>query len=323
MRILCVVLMLLVSAGCTAGGTGVGAPAGPRGPEASVSTAAASEVVGYLDGVAVRTRDLEPLLIEAAGGEVLRELVLTRALERELDAANLSVGEADLEAERARLRGSLSDDPGEAAELLAALRRRRGLGTQRFENLIWRSAALRKLVGDDGTADPQELAAAKRILGGPRVRARLIVVPDAAEAQRIRQSLPAPGDDAARLAFAEAAMASSTDPSAARGGLLAPIHPEDPSYPANLRRTLARLAPGEISDVIALDEQFALIRVERIEPASATPDDASVVAQLQARRERLAMQALANELLGGAEVTILSPPLRRSYRASAAPGRSR
>ena len=320
-----------VASGSVADGTGgasrVGGVAGVAGP-------ATDPVVAYIRGAAVAMDDLRGPLLEAAGAEVFRELVIERAVDDRLAAAGVRLGGADIARELDLLSASLSPDADTAARLLRELRQRRGLGDDRFDRMLRRSAGLRKLVADDIRVTDAEVAVATRLLSGPRVEARLITLPDLASAKRVRAGLvkrsvgvdhsDARAAEAARArgrqAFAEAAMQHSTDASAARGGLLAPVHPEDPSYPAAIRRTLANLPPGAISEPIALDPGFGLLRVDRVLPGRAAPPESDVRAEVRRRSERVAMQRLAEELLDAAEVTVVDPDLGRAWRSATRPG---
>lgn len=303
---LLLVAVLIHAVGCQYRGGGVSLE---EAVDVAIDDAPAPAVVAYVRGKPVTRAELMAPLVEAAGAEVFSELVLEAAVADRLEARGLAVTPEDLEAQRQILLGELSSDPNQAQQLLSALRRRRGLGPERFERLLRRTAGLRKLVEGNVEVTDAEVRVARRILYGPRVSARLIVVETVAEAERLRREL----DGATADAFAQAATARSTDDSSTRGGLLAPVHPEDPSYPAVVRRTLGNLAPGELSDVVAVDNGYALIRVEAIVPGRAGGDDVDDEAlrlQIRRRSERLAMQQLAAELVNDAEVRVLDPGLK-------------
>ena len=85
--------------------------------------------------------------------------------------------EADLAAEEAIIRQSLSEDEDVAARLLADLRERRGLGPVRFAALLKRNAGLRRLVEDQVTVTEPAVRQAYRLAHGPAARVRLIVMP--------------------------------------------------------------------------------------------------------------------------------------------------
>lgn len=285
-------------------------------PEAAPKQAAApagadARPLAYVAGEAITSRDLLGPLTEAAGGEVLVELTLDKLIRRRLADRGIELTPAMLESERQRVLDSLSDDPDEAAELLRRLRERRGLGEQRFTLLLRRNAGLRKLIGDvEVTSEAVRQAYALEY--GPKYRARLITTGTLAEAAELRKRAVA-GES-----FSELAAEHSTDASRARGGLLAPISPADPSYPAPVREALKELAEtdAEISEVLALGGQYALLKLERkIDSRDVELADAreQLTARAQTRLERLRMERLARELLSEARVVVLDPALDQSW----------
>jgi len=265
------------------------------------------EVLAYVGGRAVRSGEVWPSLVEAAGGEVLGEVVLGRLLDRRLQQAGLEVTDAAIAAERAIVSRTLADDPDQAARLLNELRQRRGLGTHRFAALLRRNAGLRMLIADRITVTDAAVAQAYRLRYGPSSRVRLIVTPSLQQAQRLRQRA------AEGQAFGELAALHSTDPSAAQGGLLSPIRPDDTSYPSAMRSALARLDVGQVSPPIALDGGFALIQLEeKIAGLAVELDDVkeALAHDVRRRAERVLMQQVARELLSAAEVVVLDPALK-------------
>ncbi len=273
-------------------------------------TADRSAVVAYVDGTAIRRSALWPGLVEAAGQTVLDEVVLDRLLTERFAAQGRTLTGADVAAELSALSESLSDDPDEAARLLNELRRRRGLGDDRFDRLLRRNAMLRQLVADEvAVSDAQ----AQRLYDrryGPRYRVRLFTADSARAAQRLRARALA-GEP-----FGELAARHSTDASAAQGGLLSPISPLDPTYPQAVRDALPKLDPATergLSPVIALEGGFAVLKLEEVQEAQAVPfEEVKENLRRAARRqgERLRMEQLANALREGADVLVLDPALK-------------
>src|SRR5690606_18565950 len=109
-------------------------------------------------GTSVSWERVQPLLAEAAGGFVLEEIALEMMLEAEMRQHGLSLTDAMLERERLLIREAMAADdaartPDEVQRLLDGVRRRRGLGEQRYEALVRRSAMLRALVQDRVSVD--------------------------------------------------------------------------------------------------------------------------------------------------------------------------
>ena len=292
-------------------------------PTTKPDAASESQPVAYVDGRPVRRDAMFRPLVEAAGGRVLTELVLERVIEDRLEASGMTLNDADIRRERQRIGLTLdAENEDQAARLLRELRRQRGLGEARFEGLLRRNAGLRKLVADQVEVTEQSLRQAYERRYGIRYRARVLTVSRFDKASRLRRQL-ATGE----ARFADLAARHSTDASADRGGLLAPISPADPNYPESIRNALRRLAEGgasgtqpnatRLSEVIALDDGFALLRLEeKIEPEPV--EFADVKGELQ-RSVRLAleqrlMRQLARRLLSEADVVVLNPALGESWR---------
>jgi len=267
--------------------------------------------IAYINSHAVTDRDLLGPLMEAAGGQVLSELVLDRQIEQELQRRGLELTPAMLEQEKARMLATLSADPDEAARLLSEMRARRGLGDRRFDSLLHRNAGLRLLVQDRVEVPPALVFEAYELRYGPRYRVRILMTPTLAEAGRLHAKAKA-GEP-----FGELAARHSTDPSAAQGGLLSPISPADPSYPKALRDALKSMAAGEVSDLIAVDGGFIIMKLEEILPAE--PISFMDVRQELEQAVRLdiesrLMQQAARTMLAEAKVVVLDPVLAQSWR---------
>jgi len=267
-----------------------------------VNEDSAQRPLAYLHGRPVRTSDLLPALLEAAGTTVLADHVLDMQLAQALKKRGLAVTQAMADREEAILLASLSADADEAARLLNELKDRRGLGGSRHKALLTRNAALRALVTDQAAAKPETINVLYRLRHGPSVRIRLLVTATAQEAQAMRAR------SVAGEAFGELAAEHSIDPSASTGGLLSTISLADPSYPVVIRDTAAQLPIDGISPVIALDNAFAIIQTVQKTPADGTPLE-SVKADLAQRAmlddERRLMDDLARSLLSQAELVPL------------------
>ncbi len=304
--------MLLLLGGCTA------EPGILDALEPAPTSGAPGGIVAFIDGEAIRTDEVLPHLLEAAGGAVLEERILDRALKTIADARGVRISPADLDAERMRLvrtiQGETLDDE-RVARLIEALRTDRGLGPRRFEALVRRNALLRALVRDEIEIGEDEIRRAFAIVFGERIAARLIVVPDERLALEIRHRLNASDEDLTTR-FSEEARRLSIHPSGDVGGKIEPISPVDPGVPEVLRLALADAEPGTITPVLGLDGGYAIALVERRLPAEATTLEAQrprLMRVLRTRREREAMNELARRLLERARVQILDRSLEWSW----------
>ena len=118
-------------------------------------------------------------------------------------------------------------------------------------------------------------------------------------------------------------MEVSTDASASRGGLLAPMSRLDPSYPAAIRQAVWALdGAGELSDPIMLTNGYAIVQLVReIEAAREADADAPPGANraelerlVRLSQERILMDQLARRLMAGVSVTIFDDSLQDSWQ---------
>lgn len=289
--------------------------AAPLAPPTQQATVAAVPLA-YVNGQTVTLGMIQPALLELAGGQVLGEAVVDAMLAQRLSQAGLTLTPQAIETEKALLVETLEpQNEDEATLLLREIRRRRGLGDTRFLNLLRRNAMMRLLVQHQVNVTDDELRQAYRLHYGETYHARVLTVSTLAEASRLRALLTEGKAD-----FADLAVKRSTDPSAIQGGLLPPISPVDPAFPQVIRDTLVRLdqAGQKLSDVVALDNGYALIHLER----KTVPDHVEfadvkerLAEQVRRSAERVLMQQLARELLAEATVVVLDPALDASWQA--------
>ncbi len=278
------------------------------GTSAAAST---DRYLAYVNGQSVTVSDLRLYLLEASGGKVLAEHVLDAQLAQELADRNLTVQPQQLKAERQILAQVLDPDPDQAQRLLDELRQQRGLGETRFSQLLRRNASLRLLVQDEVEISPAAIELAYQLEYGPRFEARLIVVDSLALASDLVGRARTGKAD-----FVDLAIAHSTDSSRAQGGLLPPISPADATFPAAVRQTLGKLAVGQVSDAVALDRGFAILKLER--KINARPirfDEVEQQLALGVRRqvEQILMRRKARTIISQAHVVILDPALNQSW----------
>lgn len=298
-----------------------GGPGNPSVSATSTNTAASTDrpgeanrggVAAIIDGQTVSHAQLRPLLVEAVGGEVLAELVLDRKIDAALKQAGLAVGAGDMQAEKRKLMRRLSDDRDRATKMLAELRQRRGLGDRRFNMLLKRNAGLRKLVADEVQVTEAMVREQYLIAFGPRYSARMILCPNLVDANRALKRVRA-GED-----FIAVAIDMSTDRSKNQGGLLPDISQYDTTFPAAIRQTVAGLEnPGAISEPVALDGGFAILKLEGVIPGNEANWDQVKDAYTEAvtlRAQAAAMQRRVRVMLESASVTVLDSDLGDSWK---------
>jgi PPIC-type PPIASE domain len=305
------ILTTLLLAGCEIMPPGSDQP-GPTDTPQAVSHPQAASPVAYINGKAITDRDLKAPLVEAAGGTVLSELVLDRMIRERLERVSLTLTPEMIEREKSHMLATLSADPDDAVRLLEAMRTRRGLGDQRFESMLYRNAGLRLLVQDEVQIVPQLLRRAYELRYGERYRVRIIVAESMAQTSSLLVRARS-GES-----FSDLASLNSTDPSAAQGGLLSPISPIDMTYPKALRQTLLKLEVGQVSDLIAADDRFIIMKLEETliaDPISFEQVRPELERTVRLEAEGQLMQQAARSMLTEAKVVVLDPALGKSWRA--------
>jgi parvulin-like peptidyl-prolyl isomerase len=268
--------------------------------------------VAYINGTTVTDRDLQGPMIEAAGGSVLSEITLDRLIRDQLDQRGLTLTPKLIEQEKVNMLATLSADPDEAVRLLGEMRTRRGLGEMRFESMLFRNAGLRLLVQDRVEVAPALVFQAYELQHGKRYRVRILVAETMTKATELLARAKA-GES-----FSDLAAKHSTDVSAAQGGLLSPISPVDATYPKTLRQSLEGMKVGDISDLLAVDDRFIIMKLEEILPADPISFvDARPQLERTVRLETEAqlMQQAARAMLADAKVVVLDPALNKSWNA--------
>lgn len=275
-----------------------------------MSTLIDARPAAIIEGKVLDWGELRPLLNEAAGARVLQEVVLDRQLDERIAAAGIVITDDDVDAERSLFYETLSSDPDVSARLARELRARQGLGRVRFARLLRRNARLRALVRGDVEISDEAVGVMYELVHGPTREARLMVLPTLGQAQAAIDRV-----ESGEL-FGEVAAELSTDTSAARGGMLAPISNRDATYPEALRQSLFALEQGELSPPVLLGDRYAvLLMMREIEGDGADPQEvrADLERAVRLNQERLLMDRLGRELLAEASVTILDDQLAWSW----------
>jgi peptidyl-prolyl cis-trans isomerase SurA len=307
---------------------------GLRKAEASVARPAegvnlAAKPAAIIAGEPVSDAEIRVYANEIAGGVVLEELALDRLVRQRCQSMGISISAPDVEQERRYVLESMARDAetsvDSASELLERLRRQRGLGPKRFNALLERNAMLRKLVAPTVSVSDEQVQQALAVRYGERRNARIILRNSQQEASASLERLRGLSGAALASAFSDEASRNSVDASAARGGKLEPISVSDPAYPSIVRTTLASLAEGQLSTLVAMDRGFAILLLEGIVPAATPPSNARELAreEVTRRAQRVAMDRLARDILLAGGVTAYDDSLRWSWenRADARQGR--
>lgn len=245
------------------------APAETPAPAAPADAAPASPSEGKLAIVAmvnahkITREELAQECLWRYGSEVL-ESVLNKALVVEAcRARGVSVSPEEVSAEIDRMAERFGV-PRE--QWLKMLEQERGITAEQYaSDIIWPTVALRKLADARLTVTEQDLEQAYETHFGPAVQVRLITTTDLAKAQRVRAAAIAKPDDFGNLAKDHSEDANS----ASARGLIQPIrrHMGD----SRLEEVAFALQPGEISEIVAVGNQYVILKCESHIPGRRVP----------------------------------------------------
>ena len=256
--------------------------------------------------------DLWPRLLEASGSEVIDDLTLSIAVEQALRDQGIFLKAEDLTAERLILLETMSASSPPA--MLDTLLARRGLGPSRADDLLRRTAGLRKLVQGDVKITPAAIAGMYDITWGPRTPSRIIVTANREEAMSAAQEIRG------GAAFTDVAVRCSVDASADRGGLVEPINHADPAWPQAIRTTLAALPSMGVSPPMLVKNRWVMIQrigESSMEPAPPLADVEPEVRRLaRLAQERVLMERLARRLSSAIDVSIYDEAVRTAIRSA-------
>jgi parvulin-like peptidyl-prolyl isomerase len=245
------------------------------------------DVMAVVNGQDIRRDALANACVERFGEDVLEGLVNKRLIMHHCRNRNITVTDPELDAEIDRMAARFKIGREQWIDML---KRERGINPEQYKHdILWPTLALRKLAADKLTVTDKQLQEAYEMRYGPAVQCRLIVVSDKALAEQLHRQITANPNDFARLAMQH----SKDVNSASIGGLIQPIrrHVGDPA----IERQVFGLKPGELTSIIPINEQFAILKCEGHQPARNTPFE-NVRAELAEQIKEEQLRGVANTL---------------------------
>ncbi|MBS0209020.1 MAG: peptidylprolyl isomerase [Planctomycetes bacterium] len=248
----------------TAGAPGKQMPAVAAAPTNSPQTEEQkkSQVMAMVNGEKITRQQLADEALLHYGNEVLEALLNKTLILEACRKRGIQVEQTEVAAEVDRMaqRFGVATD-----QWLKMLKEERNITPEQYaKDIIWPTVALRKLAEQRVQPTEDEVRAAFDTQFGPAVQVRLIVVTELPKAREVLgQARSSPAD------FGELAKKYSEDVSSASAkGLIQPIRKN--LGDVNLERVAFAMQEGEISDLIAVNNQFAILKCERQIPARAT-----------------------------------------------------
>lgn len=285
-------------------------------------SAESSEVLARVNDRPIFTAPFQQLLSESHGLFVLEQLVALELVKDHAHRQSVSLSDVEIEAEwdralrdlgRAAVARDSDIDPRAAGqEMLDQFLGAKNISLAEFKLSIERHAYLRKMVEAEVTVTDEEVRAEFERRHGRQAVVRHIVLPDLKAVGEVRARLRDGGD------FADLARAYSVHRlSGAAGGLLPIFTQGDVQVPPLLRSSAFAMQPGAVSDALAIDGQYHLIRLEQfIEPQEKTFDAAlaeEVRAGLADIQLRTRMDELERRLFKQAHFRIFDSALQRQF----------
>lgn len=276
-------------------GAATAQPPAPAIPEAPRPVPAElPEVLARVNGEPVTKTDFDRLIknMEMSAGQsvpaerrdeiyrkALDQLITYSALAQEVKARNLSVPDAEVDANLAEMRKQFPTEE-EFTKALTA----RGMTAEKLRSDARIDMAINKLMETEVASLPEATDAQVREFYDKNpdkfkqeetVRASHILIPvDAKADEAAKKSARAKADALAKQAkggadFAKLAKENSSDGSAANGGDLGPARRGQ--MVANFDKALFSMQPGEISDVVETEFGFHIIKVTEKNPPTTVP----------------------------------------------------
>lgn len=243
--------LLALSAGLTSS-SWAAAPAKPAAGDPP-------KLMARVNGQNITREELAQECLRHYGTEVLESVVNKHLIVEQCKRHGITVTkeEVDAEIERMATRFGLTLD-----HWLKMLKQERGIKPAQYANdIVWPTIALRKLAGQELQVTADELNQEFESQYGPAVKARLIMKTDRHEAEAIRAKAAA---DPAQ--FGNLAKDQSDDASASMKGLIQPIR-RHTGY-KEIEQVVFNMQDGEVSPVISVGGQFAILKREQLVPAA-------------------------------------------------------
>lgn len=222
------------------------------------------DVMAVVNGQDIRRDALASACIDRFGEQVLEGLVNKRLILHHCRNRGIEVTDAELDAEIDRMAARFK--LGREQLLKDVIERERGVNEAQFKHdILWPMIAIRKVAADQLQVSDEQIQQAYEAQFGPAVKCRLIVVDNRQLADQLHRQLSSRPDDFARLAMQHSVDVNS----ASIGGMIQPIrrHVGDPA----IEREVFALQPEQMSSIIPVGEQFAILKCEGRLPARDVP----------------------------------------------------
>ena len=254
-------------------------------------------VAARINGTTITLADLAEECIARHGREVLEGVISRRILEQECKRKKVPVSQADIDRELARAAEALNKiDPKtkkpDVAGWLKSVSDEQGIDPDIYiQDAVWPSVALKRLVEKNVEVTQQDMDRGFEANYGPRVRCRAIVLNNLRRANEVWEMAR---KDPSVANFSRLAEQFSIEASSrALAGEVPPIQKWGGS--PHLEKEAFALAPGELSGIIQVGEQYVILLCEgHTTPVAANMEDVKELLRTDIFEKKL-HQAMANE----------------------------
>jgi parvulin-like peptidyl-prolyl isomerase len=236
------------------------------------------QLLAVVNGDKIGRNELAQEAMDHYGEDVVESLINKHVIAQACKAKGITVSSEEVgrEIDRMAQRFQLSTE-----RWLKMLKDERQVSPQQYaKDIVWPTIALRKLASARLEVSDDEIQKAYETQFGPQVQTRLIACSKLEKARQVHAAAVQKPED-----FGNLAKQYSEDPgSASAKGLVQPIrkHLGDPK----LEQVAFAMSPGEISEVVAINDQFLIIKCESHIPAAKMPMDQVYETLKEACRDR-------------------------------------
>ncbi|MEM7454854.1 MAG: peptidylprolyl isomerase [Planctomycetota bacterium] len=227
------------------------------------------ETLAVVNGQPISRQQVANECLRRFGENVLEDIVNKQLVLNECRRRNVVITEQDVieDIRATAARFGLSAD-----RYMNEIARNRGVAPEKLRNEHWHRLATRRLAEQDLTVTQEEIAKQMEFEFGESIQVREIAVNTRQEAEQILQEARANPADFERLAKVHSVDMNS----ASMGGMLPPVRRHS-GFP-QLEDVAFAMQPGEVSDIIQLEDKFIILKCETIRPAMVlTPEQETQV----------------------------------------------
>jgi len=269
------------------------------------------DVMAYVNGEPIYMDQLTELLVSGYGMSVAQQLVANEIVRQEAKRKNVSVTDAEVEAEHQRTMDAMFgtvNDANQRQRLLQQLLRRNNVSREQWRMTMRRNALLAKLAVNQVRVTEDDIKVEFDRRYERKVEVQHNQTATLADAQTVLRDL------ASGTEFTALVTKYSIGPSADQAGLLTPFGAKDTGTPPALRQVaLSMKTIGEVSDPIQVGTAFHILKLLRIiPPKNVKYEDvrATLAAEVSKKKAVALQQDILQILIRGAKLQYVNPVLK-------------